>query len=231
MFFPLRNNMWISVFITEREVGKRKWAFKVFSEGKQQIRGQKECIYAQDLKEKHYADEQTISLHCRVSGGDRLSLIKSVRELGLLFAPHAWTLPPHCLNREAAAGQSATHNWLRHGQDDKHHTGHNVKNKTTDLHLIFSSIITSLCVRRGTVQPGINGTASKREKIDLETAHRGETMSMIVISHSWEVLRIILSWLHKLNILCLPSTRCLICTVYEDTSYFILFTTYCEDPL
>lgn len=38
------------------------------------LRGQRgnkkkeERIYAEEIEEKHYADEQTISLHCRVSG-------------------------------------------------------------------------------------------------------------------------------------------------------------------
>lgn len=124
----------------------------------------KDCIYTQDLEEKHYADERTISLHCRVSGWDKLSLIKSVRVIGLLLVPHAWTLSPHCLHREAAAGQSANHNWLRHSwpPGDKHHTGH-VRNRITDLQLNSSSVIISFCIHRGSVLPGINGAASKRK--------------------------------------------------------------------
>lgn len=46
---------------------RKKMDVKRVWRGQRETRKEKMCIYAQDLEEKHYADEQTISLHCRES--------------------------------------------------------------------------------------------------------------------------------------------------------------------
>lgn len=115
---------------------------------------------------------------------DRFSLLKS-EWLDFLLAPRTWTLPPRCLHKEAAAGQSATRSYLRHGCSLTCYTPH-----WPDLQLNNYR-----CVHRGTTLPGENHTASQMEETHTHTEEKHTTV-MIVILHSLGLEKAQMSCLH-----------------------------------
>lgn len=130
-------------------------------------RRQKERMWicTQYSVEKHCA----VLLHCRVSGETGwVWLSQSECWYCCLFLMPELCLLTVCTERLQQGNLPPTADCVTAGhQDDKHQTGH-VNNTTADLQLASSSIITSLCVHKGTERGGIHSTASKREKHSLK---------------------------------------------------------------